>query len=62
MSELRLILSAEEGQFLVNLLEETLKGSLVEEHRTRTPAYRQDILQREDVIRALLTQLRQPTG
>jgi len=62
MSELRLTLSAEESQYLVALLEATLKDALVEEHRTRTPTYRQDVLHRGEVIRSLLAKLRQPNG
>lgn len=62
MTELQVTLSDQERQYLVNLLETTLKDVLVEEHRTRTPNYREDIVHREEIIHALLAKLRQPAG
>jgi len=60
MSELQLTLSAEERTFLVGLLETVLKDTRIEEHRTRTPSYREHILHKEDLIAALLSKLGQP--
>jgi hypothetical protein len=62
MTELQVTLTAEERQCLVDLLDATLKEMRVEEHRTRTPSYREHILHREDVIVAVLNKLRQPGG
>jgi hypothetical protein len=46
----------------VGLLENTLKETRVEEHRTRTPSYREHILRQEDLIVSLLRKLGQPPG
>ena len=62
MVEVQMLFSDEEQQYLVGLLEQTLKDALVEEHRTRTPSYRQDVIHREEVIRALLKKLGQAAG
>jgi hypothetical protein len=62
MADVQVALSDEERQYLVNYLEATLKETLVEEHRTRTPSYRQDVIHREDIIRSLLQKLRRPAG
>ena len=37
MAELQLTLTNDEHDYLVNLLESTLKKTRIEEHRTRTP-------------------------
>lgn len=60
MTELQLTLSAEEREYLVELLGTTLRNTQIEEHRTRTPTYRQHVLHQEDVIQGLLNKLRQP--
>jgi hypothetical protein len=44
MSELQIALSGEEREYLAGLLESVLRAKRVEEHRTRTPSYRQDVL------------------
>jgi hypothetical protein len=62
MSESQLTLSAEEKTFLVELLEMTLKDARLEEHRTRTPSYREHILQREALIASLLGKLGRPNA
>ena len=62
MAGLQLLLTADERQFLVDLLESTLKNTLVEEHRTRAPNYREHIVEREELITGLLTRLRQFDG
>jgi hypothetical protein len=61
MAESSLNLTGEEGKFLVELLERTLKDTLVEEHRTRTLSYRDHILQRENLISSLLHKLGKPS-
>jgi hypothetical protein len=60
MPEFALTLTAEEHQYLVEHLETVLKDTRVEEHRTRTPTYRESVLQREKVIQSVLTKLRPP--
>jgi hypothetical protein len=62
MPEIQLTLTPEERQFLVKLLEVTLKDTRIEEHRTRTLSYREYVLQQEDLIVALLSKLGQPAG
>jgi hypothetical protein len=60
MSELQITLTAQERQFLVGLLETNLKDTRIEEHRTRTPAYREHVVQHEDLIVSLLKKLGHP--
>jgi hypothetical protein len=59
MAELHVALTAEERQCLVEVLEEVLKNLRVEEHRTRTPTYREGVLQRENLINSAIGKLRQ---
>ena len=61
MSESQLTLTDEERAFLVGLLEVALKDTRIEEHRTRTPTYREHVVHTEDVINSLLTKLGKPT-
>jgi hypothetical protein len=58
---LQLPITAEEREYLVNLLETTLKQTRIEERRTRTPLYREHVLHEEELIDGLLNKLRQPT-
>ena len=60
MAELQVTLTAEERDCLVALLQVALKDARIEEHRTRTPSYREHIVHQEDLIVALLTKLGQP--
>ena len=62
MAELQLTLTAEERDYLANLLQTMLKEKRVEEHRTRTLTYRQYIVHEEDVINSLLSKLGRPAG
>ncbi len=62
MPELQLTLSAEERDYLVGLLDRTLQDARVEEHRTRTPSYREHVLHDEALLVSLLGKLRQTTG
>ena len=62
MAEFQLTLTAEERQYLVDLLNVAMKERRVEEHRTRTPLYRENVLHQEAVIANLLSKLGQPPG
>ena len=57
MTETQLLLNAEEKELLVKLLEREVSQRLVEEHRTRTPAYREHILHDEAVLQRVLEKL-----
>jgi hypothetical protein len=59
MTELQIAITAEEREYLVDLLEGTLKDKRVEEHRTRAPSYRERVLEQENLIASLLSKLRQ---
>lgn len=61
MAGAQLSLTAEEVEVLSLLLETSLKEMRVEEHRTRTPSFREQIIQREHVIQGLLAKLGKPT-
>jgi hypothetical protein len=60
MTSSPLTLTADEHQFLVDLLTEVLQETRVEEHRTRTPLYRKSVVDRETIIADLLKKLGQP--
>jgi hypothetical protein len=60
MADTPLTLTADERTFLVQLLETAIKNHRVEEHRTRTPSYREQILQEEKLLEQLLSKLGQP--
>ena len=60
MTDLQLMLTNPERECLVEMLERALKETRVEEHRTRAPAYREHVTQREDLIVSLLSKLGQP--
>jgi hypothetical protein len=62
MAETQLTLTDEERAYLVGLLETVLKDTRIEEHRTRTPSYREHVLHQEDLILALLSKLGQSPG
>ena len=62
MAEHQMTLSSEEHEFLRSLLEQVLKETRVEEHRTRKLSYREYVLHKEDLIIGLLNKLRQPVG
>lgn len=57
MAQSQVTLTAEECSFLQRHLEELLKEMRVEEHRTRTPSYREHIIRNEDLITGLLKKL-----
>ena len=63
MAEIQIELDSEEREYLLELLESVLKDTLVEEHRTRAPNYRQIVLRRENLLQSVLTKIRQqPVG
>lgn len=62
MAELQVTLTAEERQYLLNLLNATLKDMRVEEHRTRKPSYREYVVQDETIVTGLLNKLQQTPG
>jgi hypothetical protein len=53
----QLLLTAEEREYLVDLLKEVVKEARVEEHRTRSPSFREHISRREDVLSTVLQKL-----
>lgn len=57
MNDSNLALSLEERDFLVDFLETARKNTLVEEHRTRTLNYREQLRHREELIDGLLSKL-----
>jgi hypothetical protein len=62
MAEYQLTLSTEERDFLADLLEKMLKDTRVEEHRTRSPSYRELIVKQENLITAILAKVGRPPG
>jgi hypothetical protein len=62
MAETQLSITAEERECLVGILEEALKETRIEEHRTRTPSYRQHIVRHEEAIAAILAKLGRPAS
>jgi hypothetical protein len=60
MAELQMTLTDAEREYLASLLEQALKETRIEEHRTRTPSYREHVLHQEDLIVALLRKLGRP--
>jgi hypothetical protein len=62
MAETHVTLSAQERENLVRLLEEALKETRVEEHRTRTPSFRELVKEKEDVIVTVLGKLGRPVS
>lgn len=57
MTDLSLDLNAQERKYLAELLEAELSQTRVEEHRTRTPSYREHIVQQVEIIEGLLQKL-----
>jgi hypothetical protein len=62
MYESQLSFSAAEREYLTAHLESVLKEKRIEEHRTRSPGYREHVLQEEAIIAGLLDKLRTPTA
>jgi hypothetical protein len=62
MGDTQLTLTAQERQQLTELLEEVLKETKIEEHRTRAPSFREIVLQKEQAIASVLRKLGKPTA
>jgi hypothetical protein len=62
MNEFQLSLAAGEREYLVSLLQTALKETRIEEHRTRTPSYREYVVQNEDLLEGLLNKLGRPAS
>jgi hypothetical protein len=62
MADLQLQLTAEEQKYLRELLENVLKETEVEEHRTRKPSFREYVIQKERLIRQVLAKLPPPAA
>jgi hypothetical protein len=60
MAEYAITLTADEREYLISHLEAVLKDKRIEEHRTRAPSYREDVLRQENLIIALLSKLGKP--
>ena len=58
MAESNLTLTNEERACLVSLLETVLHDTRIEEHRTRTPSFREHILQKEHLVESVLNKLK----
>jgi hypothetical protein len=57
MSEHQLTLTDEERRWLAAVLKRVLREERIEEHRTRTPLYRQAVLQEEALVVSVLKKL-----
>ena len=57
MAETNLLLNDEEKELLVTLLEREIAQRLIEEHRTRTPSYREYIEHDEAILQRMLAKL-----
>ncbi|MFO0968676.1 MAG: hypothetical protein U0793_24225 [Gemmataceae bacterium] len=62
MNEQPVNLNSDERRYLRELLEATLKETRVEEHRTKTPSYREHIVHDRQVIQGLLAKLGEPNA
>lgn len=61
MADVQLTVTAKEREYLIDFLEQALKKTRVEEHRTRTQSYREDVVEpKEQVILSVLAKLGQP--
>lgn len=57
MADTQLALTAEEHEFLTSLLEDLLKQTRVEEHRTRNLSYREYVVNKDKLLESLLAKL-----
>jgi hypothetical protein len=60
MADVQLSLSDQERAYLGELLERALKETRIEEHRTRSPSYREHVLHDEALMEGLLAKLGRP--
>ena len=59
MVDFTLTLTADERQYLLELLEASLKNMRVEEHRTRASSFREFVIKQENAVESVLNKLRQ---
>ena len=59
MAEFQVTLTAEERAYLLDLLKRAVKEMLIEEHRTRTPTYREHVIHQEVIAQGLLNKILQ---
>jgi hypothetical protein len=57
IKDCQMTVNDEERAYLVEILERALKEAQIEEHRTRTPSYREHVLHDESLITGLLRKL-----
>lgn len=57
MSESELVLTSEERECLVKVLQSSLTELRREEHRTRTPLFREHVLRQEQLLLSILSKL-----
>jgi hypothetical protein len=57
-TELMMVLSETERVQLLSWLEQIQKDKLIEEHRTRTPEYRELVLRERGILDGLISKLR----
>jgi hypothetical protein len=62
MADVSIAVTAEERDFLVHVLQSEMKKHQIEEHRTRTPTYREHVLKEEALLAELLAKLGEPTS
>jgi len=60
MTDLQLTLTADERQCLVDVLKQVLQNHRIEEHRTRTPLYREKVIREETLLGNVLNKLGAP--
>jgi hypothetical protein len=59
MADFNLTLTDEECHALTAHLDQLLRDMLIEEHRTRTPKYREGVMQKERMLRGVLNKVRE---
>ena len=57
-TEFAMTITEEERTQLLNWLEQRQRNKLIEEHRTRTPDYREHVLHEEAILDGLIEKLR----
>jgi hypothetical protein len=60
MSDVSLNLTQEEYELLVRVLQHTLKERQIEEHRTESPLFREQVSREVQLLTSLLAKLKQP--
>jgi hypothetical protein len=62
MSDVQLMLTPEERELLLEMLETNRRETRVEAHHTRSRAFKERVLHHESLIDGLLEKLGQPVG